>query len=208
MANIKIEIPDEFEKIAPNLSKSLTKEMERLSKLPAEKHPDLMPKSFAQVLDERTIDPPEEVSADEFKTPPQPPLHSFSNIRKREDGSFVVSLMTEIGSLEYHVTHSDIDPFVKPGLMDAVLEAIKEGATVTTWENPTAPEPSDDEKLSWAKGEAKHVIELLQYEFDVADTGVRKNLSGPLQEWKRYRLDLEKLGLHASKPEKPQWING
>lgn len=210
MASIKLEIPDEFAAIAPNLAKSLSKELQSYSDVSA---PDLHfleplvvpepPKVHDNVITTEPVEVSDEV---EFKTPAPAPENVFGNIRARDDGSYVVELTTPVGILDYHVTKPEFDPYGKPGLYASVLAAIKEGANVAPWENPAAPEPSDEDKLSWAKAEAKHTIELLQFEFDVADTSERKILGQPLQEWKRYRLDLEKIGLVASKPDKPKWI--
>lgn len=125
------------------------------------------------------------------------------NIRKREDGSFVVSIRMseELVVPDYHVVEGD--RYMPVGLWDAVKDAIAAGAEVSDWEHPAAPPFDEVFVLSEEKSEADRVIGLIQMAFDVGDKSVKESLL----EWKRYRLALERNGLQPDIPQKPDWIS-
>lgn len=138
---------------------------------------------------------------------PAPKGREISNIRALEDGTYVVSINTEIGLIhDYHVCPPDVDPLAPVGLWEEVQKAAKKiRKKLPKYEPTVVPAPMDHaDALALEKAEAERVIALLQMAVDVGDSNVD---SGDLVEWKRYRILLERDGLQAIVPVKPDWIS-
>lgn len=138
------------------------------------------------------------------------PKHEYTNIRSRPDGSYVVTLKIPHtpDPVEYHVMHPRDDEQGLEGLWAQVLADVKSGVKVSTWRDTNLlPEQTPEQVLVSKKAEAEHVIKLMQMEYDSADA--EEYAAFPvalLRDWKRYRIQLEKDGSTAVKPDKPSWI--
>lgn len=135
-----------------------------------------------------------------------PKGREITNIRRRKDGTYVVSMNGNFGLIEaYHVLPPEQDPHAPAGLWDEVLAAINNGASIAPWKDPE-PEPlTPEEALAGRKDLADRVLRLMQMAADVDE--LDEGQLSLLKEWKRYRLRLETDADNALQPDKPEWIN-
>lgn len=134
----------------------------------------------------------------------------FTNIRSREDGSYVVNLRNGDKYCDYHVCPPSVDPFAPTGLWDEVVKAVKLNDTIPT-DGGTCDildthVPSMESVISEEKSKADNVINLIQMELNFAEKSELANLKTILLDWQKYRLTLEKTGLTSDIPKAPEWI--